>query len=189
VSSSTRNGHAEWAQSTGSIARDLTGMVRRMRVELTTSSVWQVLGATLLNGAREVQEAEAFTGIGFYARPPASSRTEAMLVFPGGASVPVVIAARDEDVRRKVAADLKPNETQMHNSLSVLRIRDTGEIEGRSVAGVAESLTKHSDMQALADVLDDWVPAAGDGGTALKTLIAALLATGWPHGTSKLKGE
>lgn len=186
---SSSNGPREWADETSGLRRDVTGMVRRMTVSLSASSVWQVLGTQLLNGTREVRDAEAFTGVGFYSRPPASSKTEALLVFPGGAAVPVIVATRDEDVRRKVAADLKPNETQIHNSETIFRIKADGTAELRAIAGVAESLSKHSDLTALAGVLDDWTPVANDGGAALKALLDALIGSGWPFGTSKLKAQ
>lgn len=43
----------------------------------------------------------------------------------------------------------------------------------------------------LAKVLDAWQPIALDGGAALKTLLTALLQTGWPASTAAtlLKGE
>lgn len=45
----------------------------------------------------------------------------------------------------------------------------------------------HSDMQALADVLDAWTPVATDGGAALKTLLTELINTGWPFGSTTTK--
>lgn len=56
---------------------------------------------------------------------------------------------------------------------------------GGPAATSAASL--HTDMQALADVLEDWTPVAMDGGAALKTLLTALLATGWPFGSTTTK--
>lgn len=64
-----------------------------------------------------------------------------------------------------------------------------GEVVIHDGAGGAEALTKHSDLEALAEAFNDWTPAPNDGGAALKALLTTLLGTGWPFGTTVLKGK
>ncbi len=63
---------------------------------------------------------------------------------------------------------------------------------GSSAATDAVSLSSlvASNLNALAAAFDAWVPAPGDGGTALKTLLTTLRST-WPTSTaaSKVKAE
>lgn len=53
--------------------------------------------------------------------------------------------------------------------------------------GAVEDVAFHSAIAALADVFDNWTPAAGDGGGALKTLLTALINSGWPVGSTTVK--
>lgn len=52
-----------------------------------------------------------------------------------------------------------------------------------------EKVAWHSALVALKQALDTWVVVPNDGGGALKTLLSALIDTGWPHGSAKVKAE
>ncbi len=56
---------------------------------------------------------------------------------------------------------------------------------------VALSSLVSAQLQALATAFNTWFVVAGDGGGALKTLLTALIATGWPAavGAVKVKAE
>lgn len=44
-------------------------------------------------------------------------------------------------------------------------------------------------LEALKEVFANWTPVTGDGGTALKTALTALLSSGWPHTTKAAKAK
>jgi len=52
-----------------------------------------------------------------------------------------------------------------------------------------ERVAWHSAIVALKDVLSTWEPVTGDGGATLKVLLTALIESGWPHGSTKVKAE
>lgn len=52
---------------------------------------------------------------------------------------------------------------------------------------VALSPDVDTNFDQLKTALNTWVPVPGDGGTALKTLLTALFATGWPFDTAATK--
>jgi len=190
----TRSGPRELAEAVGGAARELAGKVRRMIVTRTRTALWQVTGHLLLDGTTETRDAENFAGgVGFYSRPSEDEDTEAIVAFPGGPGNPIIVATRQEAVRRVIAADLNADETQIHNSAVVIRIKANGTVEIRTAAGVAAELATKADLAALRAVLLAWVPVAMDGGLALKTLITTWLGAGpayaWPAGTTVLKAE
>jgi len=53
--------------------------------------------------------------------------------------------------------------------------------------GVALGPDVHTQLLAIKAMFDAWVPTAGDGGAALKTLWTTLSGTGWPADTSATK--
>lgn len=174
----------------GRAAVHAAGQIRRMAISLTSQALWQLTGFKLLDGAREAFPAEPFLGIGFHARPSSSGKPEAIVLMPGDDSKgPVVVAVRDEKTRQAIAGALAGDETAMFNSLVIAIAKANGTFEVRSKLGTAKLLALLEDLQELADVFDNWTPAAGDGGAALKTLLTTLLGSGWPRGTTKLKGE
>jgi phage gp45-like len=127
----------------------IRGMVRRMTVTLT-SRLWQLTGFTLLDGKPETFSAEAFTGIGFFARPPASGKPEAIVIMIGAdGDAPVITAVRDEKTRQAIAGALKADETAAFNSQVILHMTENGEIHGRAKNGVAVSLALKSDVVAV----------------------------------------
>jgi phage gp45-like len=80
-----------------------------------------------------------FSGVGFYARPKVGHNAEAVVVFPGGAANPIIIATRDEDAR-KAMAKLNADETAVFNSTTVILIKKDGTVEVRAANGTAKSL-------------------------------------------------
>lgn len=170
-----------------------------MAVRLTSRPLWQVVGHILLDNSTETRNVEVFTGVGFYARPHDNGRAEAIVIATGGSAGHfVAIATRDEDTRKKVAADLAENETQMHNDVAILRIKADGSIEARTAAGVAVKLPTLADVTKIGTAIAGATIAPGDGGASLKATISAGLPTSlhgaagtttWPVGTTKFKAE
>jgi hypothetical protein len=143
--SHSSNTSKDWRDFTSTQARELAGKVRRMAVSVTnvlsgvgttTASFWQVVGHLLQdNTTKETADAEVFSGVGVYARPPAGANAEAMVAFPGGASNPVVVATRDEATRKKVAGNCGQDETFVYNSQVAIRFTNTGLIQAYLVGG------------------------------------------------------
>jgi phage gp45-like len=129
----------------------IAGMIRRMAISLTTKVLWQLVGFRLPDGSQEVLNAEAFTGIGFFSRPPRSGEPEAIVVSVGDANAPMIIAMRDEKTRAKIVGALKVGETAMYNALSLFHIKDDGSMEARSATGAAGELATKADVTALAN--------------------------------------
>lgn len=182
----------DFANQIGEFRRKMAGMVRRMVVKLSDGGVWQVAGHLLFEGQREAPPAENYPGIGFAARPPAGTSAEAIVVQVGGANQPAIVGLRDEATRAKVSA-IVADEAVVYNSVARVYVKADGTIEIRSHAGAAVLLATKQDLIDLRTKLLSWVPVAGDGGAALKTILTAWLGAGpvfpWPVGTSKLKGE
>lgn len=178
----------DFANQIGEFRRKMAGMVRRMVVKLSDGGVWQVAGHLLFEGQREAPPAENYPGIGFAARPPAGTSAEAIVVQVGGANQPAIVGLRDEATRAKVST-IVADEAVVYNSVARVYVKADGTIEIRTHAGAAVTLCKHSDMVSLKTAFANWVVVPNDGGAALKTLLTTLIETGWPFGTTKLKGE
>lgn len=157
MGSHTGNTTKEWRELTSTHARELAGKVRRMAIGMTnvlagvgttTASFWQVVGHLLLdNTTQETADAEAFSGIGFYARPPAGANAEAIVAFPGGPSSPVVVASRDEATRKAVAGAALQDETFVFNSKVAIRCTASGLVQVYLVGGpVPVQLALKSDV-------------------------------------------
>jgi phage gp45-like len=138
--SSTDNTTSDWRDETSSDRRSSLGMVRRMAIKLTSGTFWQALGHLLLDSTTpETRDVEVFSGIGFYARPKAGANVEAMVVFPAGASNPVVIATRDEDARKAVA-NLDQDSTAMFNRSTIIVCKPDGTVEIKLPGGTPQPL-------------------------------------------------
>lgn len=190
----TRRDAGDFAGETSPEARGLYGMLRRVLVTLTAKTRWQVRGhRRMLDNRPETADVETFPGVGFYARPAAGARTEAVLASigaaEGGAACAVVIATRAEGTRRDAVGDGDADRTSMFNTQVIVDARPDATIEAKSIGGTAAPLATHADLEALKTAFDSWTPVPNDGGAALKTILDALIATGWPAGTSVLKGE
>lgn len=166
---------------TNPLLRRLAGMVRRFTVT-ATQGVWRLTGAVMIDGQRETVNAEPFTGIGFYSRPSANGKPEAIVVNVGGPKGPVVVAARDEQTRASVA-DINADETAVFNSAALVYVKADGTIEIRTKNGSAVALAKNSDLNSLRE----FCAAQLYGGTG------SALGVGAPTtpytGTTCIKGE
>ncbi|MBA2718937.1 MAG: hypothetical protein H0U52_06820 [Chloroflexi bacterium] len=160
-----------------------------MAITLTSKALWQLTGFTLPDGDVETQKAEAFTGIGFFARPPSSGKPEAIVIMVNDAQNPVVIAVRDEKTRAAIVGALEQDESAIFNTRALVVIKADGTIEARSASGVAGLLATKADLAALKAAITGAATVANDGGAAFKANILAALGAAWPVGTTKLKGE
>jgi len=113
----------------------LGGLARKFSVALTDGTLWQIVGHVLFDATTpETKNVENYSGIGFYARPPAGSASaEAVTVNIGGASTPAIVATRDEATRQHSAGDLEPNESCIFNGLARIRVRNDGIVEIHAV--------------------------------------------------------
>jgi hypothetical protein len=149
MGSSTDNTTKEWRDETSPERRGMMGSVRYMAVKLTEGATWQVLGHLLPDAKTpEARQAQHFSGIGFFARPAAGANAEAVVVFPGGASNPIIVATRDEDARKAIA-ELPQNSTAMFNRLTIVIIKPDGTVEIRASGGTASPLATKADIDAL----------------------------------------
>ena len=160
MSSHSGNTSKDWRDLTSTQARELAGKVRRMAVSVTnvlagvgttTASFWQVVGHLLAdNATQETADAEVFSGVGFYARPPAGANAEAIVAFPGGPANPAIVASRDEATRKKVAGACGQDETFVFNSKVALRFTAGGLLQAYLVGGPTPvQLALKSDVEAL----------------------------------------
>lgn len=106
--------------------RALLGSIRKVGIIGTARALWTLRGHDQVS---EKPVAEAFTGIGFYARPIAGADAEAIVLNVAGAGNPVVIATRDEAARRMKAADAGPGDTVVFNRAARVIIKADGTIE------------------------------------------------------------
>ena len=190
----TRSGPGDWAKSIGAEARNLLGLVRRMTLSLTSRALWQVTGHLLLDKRVEAHDVEAFTGVGFYARPKAGNRVDAIVIFPDGAAYPVAIAFRDQDTWKKVASDLAEGETQIHNDECVVRMKADGTIEARAYNGAATKLPTFADVETIRNQVNNHAHGAGtynapSGGGPVTGNSGAAPAVTAPVGTTKFKAQ
>jgi len=183
----TDNTTKEWRDQDSSERRSIAGMIRRMAVTLTEGSFWRVVGHLLLDGKREALDAEVFGTLGFYSRPKPSANAEAIVVFPGGAANPVIIATRDEDMR-KAQAQLEQDSALMCNRATLVLIRPNGTVEIRAASGSSAALPTMADFNGIVSIMN----SAGTGaGTALPAAVASYQAAHptWPTGTTVLKAQ
>lgn len=159
MSGHSSNTSKDWRDLTSTQSRELAGKIRRMAVSVTnvlafagttTASFWQVVGHLLLDSkTKETADAEVFSGVGFYARPPAGANAEAIVAFPGGPSNPVVVASREEATRKKVAGNALQDETFIFNSKVAIRMTSGGFIQAYLVGGPTPvPLALKSDLDA-----------------------------------------
>lgn len=182
MGSHSSNTTKDWREFTSTQARELAGKVRRMAVSVTnvlsgvgatTASFWQVVGHLLQdNTTQETADAEVFSGVGFYARPPAGANAEAIVAFPGGPANPVVVASRDEKTRKAVAGACQQDETFVFNSQVVLRFTASGLIQAYLVGGpVPVPLALQSDVDGVISAYNAHTHAVA-GGTAAAVVLA-----------------
>ncbi len=146
----SRHESEHFAKDIGPGARVQRGLSRRMRIRQTSGPAWQVTGHQIM-GNLETVDAEPFTGVGFYARPRASSKAEAVLLTIGDAKHSVIIATRDEDLRKlwKAELDAGADVTAIFNSATIVLIKPDGTVEIRSRGGVARALAFKDELEAV----------------------------------------
>lgn len=180
----TRNSPDDFMREIGADARRLAGMLRRYAITLTTRALWQLTGHRLPfdpSGTKETHDAEVFGGIGFYARPPASGKPEAIAVFLGdGVGRPIVVAVRDETTRQAIAGGLDEGETAVFTDKAIVVIKASGAVEIRSAGGTAHALVTQEQF------LNHTHLTAGAGAPTPPTAINPVPAL---TGTTVLKAE
>lgn len=103
---STNNTPGDWAEENSRKVRAEYGRIRRMLIGVTSKVLWQLIGHRQLDGKLETREAEVFGGAGMIARP-GGRNAEAIVVFTGdGASSPLIVAIRDQQMAAALAAAL-----------------------------------------------------------------------------------
>jgi hypothetical protein len=149
-------------RGTGTPARELYGMLRRMVVTLTSKPFWQVVGVLLLDGVtKETVQAEAWPGVGYYSRPPTDGNPEAIVGHTGGAENPAIMATRDEKTRKRMAA-IQANETAIFNGTVRLLIDKDGHILAQIPGGATKRLAFVDELNALrAFVASQFATGAG----------------------------
>lgn len=205
------NSVEELNRVTDPLLRSLVGQIRRVAIKVTASALWQMVGYKLPGQAPETRQVEAFTGIGFYARPPRSGKPEAICVFVAGAKSPAIVATRDEKTRAQVA-DLGEDESAIFNTRGGVFVNADGTIEVRSaLAPLVEPMLKADTYRAAEDALltalQAWAaavatalgtiptfpaPAAtafASATTALGTAITAFKSAGAAYKTTVLRGQ
>jgi len=199
--SATDNTIRQWREETSAPRRASLGAIRRMAVTLTSGVFWQVLGHLLLDGVtKETLDAEVFSGVGFYSRPKAGHQVDALVVFPGGSSNPVIIATRDEDARKAIAK-LADDETAAFNSSTIIVIKKDRTVEIRQAGGTAVALATKADVQAVVDIVNHHVhlylpgPGASTPTSTIQVMSTAVppapvaAAAPSPVGTEVLKAQ
>lgn len=161
----------------------VAGMVRRMAISLTSKVLWQLVGFQLPDGSKETINAEPFTGIGFYARPPISGKPEAIVMSLGDASAPVIVAARDEKTRAAIVGSLQVGETATYTDKAIVYLKSDGTIEARSASGTAAPLATKADLTALANFVQGLLV----GGSGSAPIPPGTVPQ--PTGTLKFKAE
>jgi hypothetical protein len=181
----------EHARKTDPLELKFRNLVRRYVVTAARGAFWKILGVRLPDG-NETNTIELFSGIGFYATPPASGKPEVIVVNVGNAKAPVIVATRDWKTLKAVLAQLgevDAGSTIVHNGAAVLYMRPNGTVEIRTPGGTAKRLATVDDVQAVRDDLHLhehlYVPP---GGPPAVTTTGGPAVTA-PVGTTVLKGE
>lgn len=196
MKNSTRSGPEEHAQAVSAGVRDVLGRVRRFAITLTTRALWQVAGHLLPdNETIETHNAPPFTGVGLYARPAADGNPEAIVVFVGGPSNPVIVATRDEKTRAAVfaaAGELAPGEAAIYSPAAIIVAKADGTVEIRTPGGVAVSLATKADVQTIRDQLTAHTHGPGTfaaGASAVVGVSGGGPAVTAPVGTTVLRAQ
>jgi len=113
---------------TGGVLPFVESLVRRMSLAASSAVLWAVEGLVDAGGQVELDEAEVFPGIGFYARPKATDNAEVILLKVGGASDhAVIVATRNQDGIKRIGA-LGEDETIVFTSKAAVKITAAGQV-------------------------------------------------------------
>jgi phage gp45-like len=181
-------------ERTSKVWTSIAALARRVALELTGGGMWQISG----HEDETDDDVPAFQGIGFASRPASGSTGAEAIVIKVGADSghPVIVATRDEDARKvhTLVKNLDVDETAIYTRQALIVIDKDGDIIIRSKAGRtvavddgsgAVALALQAELADLKTRIAAWVVVPGDGGGALKPIIAA-----WPvTGTTVLKGK
>lgn len=183
---STRYTAEDHARENSPTAVKVRNMIRKLSIKFTRRVLWRLVGHDDVD-EKDI-DAEAFTGVGFYSRPPEGGSAEVIVVSLGGPRARAIVASRDE-ATRKTIAELAENETAIFTTLSTVVIKADGTVEIRSKNGTALPLATKADLDALLSAITSAAVLGGDGGATLKENILAALGPLWPVGTTVLKAE
>lgn len=139
---------------TGPMAIALRGMIRKTVVRLAKATgLWNLVGFLGANGEEEpFTEVEVFPGIGFWSRPRANAKAEAIVANVGGESgQPVIIATRDMGIHRTINDD----EAVVCNSLVQVYVKNDSTVCVDDGSGAIPLATK-----ADIDALRNWLASA-----------------------------
>jgi len=189
MTSHTSNRSNEWAEAESQKTRADAGRIRRMLIGVTSKILWQLIGHKNLDGKPETPKAEVFGGAGMIARP-GGRNAEAIVVFPGeGASEPLIVAVRDEQMAAALRAALTGGElgngevafgAGVDGSVAcLLHMRADGTVEVRTPSGEAKSLVTHETFMRHTHATAATGPAVGP----------TPLTGGALEGTTVLKAE
>lgn len=132
----------------GGIGNRVRNVIRRMGVSTTDGALWVLEGVEDYEGNVETDEAEVFSGVGFYSRPARGRDVEAVVARVGGESGHgVVVATRDHALVQLL--DLGDNETAIATTKAVVKITADGTIEVGSHDGAFAPLATKADIDAL----------------------------------------
>lgn len=185
--------------------REVMGMIRRMEIRISDGAFWQVAGHLLMdNKTKETKQAEPFSGGGFYSRPAPGANAEALVAHVGGSQNPVIVATRDEGLRRAIeqarGSKFDQDETAMFNTAVVACCTKTGKFVASAPGGTAKSLATTDELNDLrAFVMQQFSGTPGhthalvSGGTITTTTVPVVLpvvapSTDYP-GTQVLEGQ
>lgn len=188
----TWRGSEEFSLETSPFRRLVRGMIRRVAISLATGTKWQWRGQRGGAGGDEIYDAEPFTGIGFFSRPPASGSPEAILNAVGGSKNTVIVATRDEKTRRLIDADVPAGATCVYNDKAMILVKPDGTVEIRLIGGAAIALPTLADYNALRNAYNSHThPVATTGSATAQTGTASATAAtvAAPTGTTVLKAQ
>jgi hypothetical protein len=182
---------AERRAQTAPPARELAGLIRRMAVTLTSGTLWRAVGHLLLDRSQETKDAEVFGSLGFYSRPAAGANAEVIVVHPGGSANAVIVATRDEALRKLIDGQLGPDGAAMCNRATIILCKSDGTVEIRALGGSAAALATKADIDALKTwaLTHTHVVAGVTAGAAAVTSAGPLPTPPSASGTSVLKGQ
>jgi hypothetical protein len=187
LSGSSRYSPLDHARENGTEHRAFRGAIRRFAVRFTSGAHWQLTGHRL-GTDRETPTAEVFAGVGFYSRPVAGAKAEAIAARIGDNEHTVIVATRDEDLRRLYRAELDGDGdiAAMFNRSTIVLIKPDGTVEIRSRGGTAHKLVTLEEHQDLRDwIANSMTIVTPSGNSTPGTLDPPPSATG----TTVLKAE
>lgn len=172
----------------------LESIARRMTLAASSAVLWALEGVVDGDGTVERDEAEVFSGIGFYARPKAGDKAEVVVLRIGGESDHgVIIATRNLDGIKRIGT-LGEDESIVFNSQVMVKVTAAGEILAGSIGGSFGPLATLADI----DALRNWVATHTHGGVTAGGAVTQAptgavpptpLAPPTASGTQKLKAE